>query len=278
VATFRRCPSREDKKRPGGEFALKPAYGLPPRKAVEIDDFWKEANKELNKKYFKDTIDGVFVVEATYDLSDAQANNFELTVREKTENSSVRKRREDFDAWERIRFWLKGDGSGNVMVVSCYDTKRNEWLDQAKIALDFEQWRHIEIPANNPVYYYYNTVTAFRFSFTNAGASKKQTGRILIGTVAFVNSEAVTSPLPKPLSPSPIMFSWGGANEAQIAAGAGIGGSMHSFPWQTEMVVRQLPSYGENRRMFFIPDSKRRKRKICCSDYNSPIPGESHSI
>jgi len=62
---------------------------------------------------------------------------------------------------ERVRFWLKGDGSGSVLRVLCYHTLSSSWLNLATIQLNFHSWRHLEIPASNPIYRYYSSATAF---------------------------------------------------------------------------------------------------------------------
>lgn len=149
---------------------------------------------------------------------------------------------------ERLRFYLKGDGSHNLLRVLCYDVLRQAWIEQARIPLDFSGWKHIEIPANNPFYFYYNTVSALRFSISQRGDDLLQAGRVIIGDLMFVNYEPVAVPLPEKTAPQPVFLSWGTPNLTQLEVGAKIGVNAHCVPmpftagnvYQTESAVLNL--------------------------------------
>lgn len=94
---------------------------------------------------------------------------------------------------ETLMFWLKGDGSQNTLHVECF--YKGQWIPltsgyQSLFPLLLKKkWQHIEIPASNPLYRFYNDVTAFRFTIVKQD-KKKQSGNFLIGDLKF------TKPLP----------------------------------------------------------------------------------
>ncbi|MHB0998274.1 MAG: beta-galactosidase [Armatimonadota bacterium] len=173
-----------------------------------------------------DTLKGMTFLEAGY------------SIRPSTPERFVEFRFRDVNAYpnsadiigERLRFWLKGDGSGNLLKVSFYDSKNESWTEQAQIPLDFTGLKHIEVPASNPVYYFYKTVTAFRFTISKVDNKGSQTGKIAVGKIEFASPKPVKSPLPKKSPPQPIFVSWGGPGADQVEMGAKIGIDMHFVP------------------------------------------------
>jgi len=131
-------------------------------------------------------------------------------------------------ASERLRFWLKGDSSGNTLSISCYLSSDLAWLPQTDIVLNFNGWRHFEIPASNPIYLYYNTVTQFRFVL--GGPSSSSQRQLLMSNMELVSPELIKAPLPYKDIPSPAFDTWGGPSQDQIIASVPVGTTIHIAP------------------------------------------------
>ena len=132
---------------------------------------------------------------------------------------------------ERLRFWLQGDSSGNLLTVSHYDRREGKWRTQAVLPLTNRCWQHVEIPATEPDYLFYRTTMAFRFAITRPDGGKPAEGSIRIAVLELVSSQ----PLPLPLMPTklpsgPLFTSWGGVEQQQAMAAGRLGVRLHSVP------------------------------------------------
>jgi len=128
---------------------------------------------------------------------------------------------------ERFRLWLKGDGTGNTLIVSCFHAPSKHWINLTELPLDFDDWRHLEIPAANPFHRFHPTITAVRFAVR---CDETANSEVLIRTAELVTYRPVKPRRAKRSTPSPIFDTWGGPSEEQIEAGAKIGFNMHMAP------------------------------------------------
>ncbi|MDY7010437.1 MAG: beta-galactosidase [Planctomycetota bacterium] len=129
---------------------------------------------------------------------------------------------------ERLRFWIRGDGSGNNLQLLCYHALSRKWISLAEIRLDFRNWRHLEIPASNPIYRYHKTVTAFRFELS---ANKRMYHfgqcRLLLSGMELVCPKLVTRPAKYKVIPTPAFDTWGAPPRQYIPFGAQMGTTIH---------------------------------------------------
>ena len=165
-----------------------------------------------------------------YSLHDRTAETYAEWTLPKLANGSQSKNQPPFG--ERLRFWFQGDGSENVLVISCFDTTQGKWTVQSQIPLDVRRWQHIEIPASNPGYYFYRTASALRFAIIRAKGAKATEGSIRMSPLEFVSPQALPIPLPPPTKfpASPVFTSWGGVDKQRIMAAGRAGVTLHSIP------------------------------------------------
>ncbi|MCL5408767.1 MAG: hypothetical protein M1135_01915 [Candidatus Omnitrophica bacterium] len=96
---------------------------------------------------------------------------------------------------ETLMFWLKGDDSLNTLHVACF--YRKHWVDltsgyQSSFPILLKKgWQHIEIPASNPLYRFYDDVTTFRFTIIKQG--NKKSGSFILGDLKFTKPLSVVN-------------------------------------------------------------------------------------
>lgn len=125
---------------------------------------------------------------------------------------------------ERLRFWLKSDRAGPVLKVARRDATPGEWVDQAEVTLR-AGWQHIEVAACNPVYAFYGTTIALRFTVTGAAG-----GTLRVGRLEWVSPGLVPPKRQTIQQAGRIFTSWGGPSKQQIAMGAQVGSTFHFTP------------------------------------------------
>jgi len=137
----------------------------------------------------------------------------------------------DHPVSERLRFWIKSDGSCSDLEVLCYHTLSKSWISLATIKLNSSQWLHLEIPASNPLYQYYSSVTAFRFVVSNKenvrDFGEKQ---LLFSGMELVNPVVVERPLQNRPVASPVFDTWGGPSRQQFLDSKPVGTTVHLAP------------------------------------------------
>jgi len=133
--------------------------------------------------------------------------------------------KEDHPAAERLRFWIKGDGSNSDLLVLCYYAPKEKWISLASVKLDFQGWRHLEIPAGNPIHRFHSAVTRFRFKITSI--NDWFSGGIMLSGMELVTPKLVKLPLKEKEIPSPFFNTWGGADKEHISFAPKIGTTMH---------------------------------------------------
>ena len=186
---------------------------------MKLDEIWK-ANGQISVENTEQKFHGKDLIEINYRISqpnDSAYLDYRLP--------------KDHPIAERLRFWVKSDGSGSDFEILCYHTKSKSWLSLSSIILDSYQWLHLEIPASNPIYRYYGSVTAFRFVLKNNnlfdGVGKH---KLLLGELELVNSEAVKEPLVNRMVPAPVFNTWGGPSRRQFLDSKSVGTTMHIAP------------------------------------------------
>ncbi len=135
---------------------------------------------------------------------------------------------------ERLRFWIQGDGTGNILEASYFYAPAAAWRLLAAIPLNFTGWRHLEIPADNAVYLYYPSISdVVRLTFRASGKANQPAG----GTIHFrpfewVGPALVNRPMPTQYSdlPAEIYDTWGGPGEEQLSRAAAVGVNLHQVP------------------------------------------------
>jgi len=159
---------------------------------------------------------------------------------------------------ERLRFWIHGNGTGDVLQVSCYDQQTDGWILLTTVPLTFSTWQHLEIPAGNPIYLYYETVSTFRFEIVpmeQGGGGDRRS--IRLSEMEFVSPDMdITSPNPASApsdrnhAPKPAFITWGEANQQHIRHGAEIGINIHmapiASPGGTYMLASEKAAYADN--------------------------------
>lgn len=131
---------------------------------------------------------------------------------------------------ERLRFWLKGDGSNNLINIWCYRqyAAENDWIHQAQINLDFTGWKHFEIAANSPIYHFYQSVTHIKFVINYSQNSG--TNQILLSDMEFVKPVLNIDPLTASNAPTPAYDTWGSASQSEVNAVSQVGIDYHLTP------------------------------------------------
>lgn len=133
-------------------------------------------------------------------------------------------------AAERVDLWVEGDGSGNSLVISAYYKPDEKWLEQATIPIDFRGWRHLVIPAGNPIHAFHREVPRIRITIKHRKNAKAQQGSICFRGAKLVRTTAVLGELPDGRPPAPIFDTWGGPPMPQLAKSKQVGVDMHLIP------------------------------------------------
>jgi len=196
------------------------------------------------------------VLEVTYTLTEAEEIHVTLPFAETCTPGR-----------ERLRFWLRGDHSGNVLNVACWDRTAGQWLCQATIPLDFSAWRHIEIGASNPIYHFHRDITAFRFSLQR-GDGAVTSGSIRFSPMELVSPRLIPGNIPGSNPPrDPLFLSWGVAAPEEIAQAAKIGVNMHCVPieFPTSLAKTRLATVKE-----VVVRCREQGMKVGLHFYNNP--------
>ncbi len=135
---------------------------------------------------------------------------------------------------ERLRFWIQGDGTGNILEAHYFYSPAGAWRLLAEIPLDFTGWRHLEIPADNAVYLYYPGISdVVRLTFRPSGKATGLRG----GTIRFRPFEWVSPALvgrspaaPDTGLPPEIYDTWGSPSQQQLQCAAVAGVNLHQVP------------------------------------------------
>ena len=135
---------------------------------------------------------------------------------------------------ERLRFWLWGDGTGNVLAMSYLHSPIKAWLPLTQVRLDYVGWRHLEIPAADPVYLYYPGIgDIVRLAILPSGkVPGHSTARVRFRKMEWVSPALVSLPLSTKDNalPAEIYDTWGGPGEEQIRCAAAVGVNLHQVP------------------------------------------------
>jgi hypothetical protein len=132
---------------------------------------------------------------------------------------------------ERLRFWIKSDGSCSDLNILCYHFPSKSWVSLATVELKSYQWLHLEIPAGNPFYLYYSSITAFRFAISNKNDirdfGEKQA---LLSGLELVSPVVITKPLQNRPVAAPVFDTWGGPSQQQFIDSRPVGTTVHLAP------------------------------------------------
>lgn len=133
-------------------------------------------------------------------------------------------------AAERFDVWLKPDGSGNVVTVEAFYTPTGAWLEQAACVLHGTDWRHLVIPASNPLHAFHPEVPRLRLSVQPGPDAKETTGQLVLRDAELARTAPVSLPLPTARPPAPVFDTWGGPRPERFAQGVAAGVTMHLIP------------------------------------------------
>ncbi|MDP7132562.1 MAG: hypothetical protein QF437_18850 [Planctomycetota bacterium] len=128
---------------------------------------------------------------------------------------------------ERFRFWLKGDRSNRDLVLHYTQPESDAEHQLAQIKLDFGEWRHLEIPASNPIHRFHGKSGSFRILVIGAHPTATH---IQLSRLELVTYDPMGRPIVKKDIPAPVFDSWGGPARQQIEAGKRSGVNMHISP------------------------------------------------
>ncbi|MFN4227280.1 MAG: beta-galactosidase [Candidatus Ratteibacteria bacterium] len=134
--------------------------------------------------------------------------------------------------YETVKFYLKGDSSGNKLQVWC--SYKDKWILLSTISLDNDSWQHIQIPASEPFHFFYPEVKFLRFIISEK--KKDSSGELLIKRIEMTKPQLIKNPIKTKKIPSPVFNTWGGVgNEKDIlirinSAINDIGINLHIYP------------------------------------------------
>ncbi len=131
----------------------------------------------------------------------------------------------DHQIGEILRFRIKGDGSGNTLKMYCYHSPSAKWLTLSQVALNFTGYKHIVIPAQNPIYMYYSTVNSFRFEIVGSGS-----GTIKLNSMMLAKPRLVAAPVKAKSIPTPVFDTWGGPSRSILEVSGQVGNTIHIVP------------------------------------------------
>ena len=126
---------------------------------------------------------------------------------------------------ELLRFRIKGDGSGNTLKMYCYHNPSGQWISLSQVTLNFTGYKHIVIPAQNPVCLYYSTITSFRFELTGSSS-----GTLKLNSMMLAQPRLVAAPLTAKSIPSPVFDTWGTPPRATLEVSNQVGNTIHIVP------------------------------------------------
>lgn len=127
---------------------------------------------------------------------------------------------------ERLRLWIEGDGSGHRLEITYLYGPTQAWQPLAELPLDFTGWRHLEIPAGNPIHLYHKAIPCIRVTV----AGQQGSGVLRVCGAQWVSPVLLSGPLP-PARPQPTIFNtWGGADQQQLVAARSAGINLHLAP------------------------------------------------
>lgn len=95
--------------------------------------FWKETDKYSSLKLNSQAREGKNCLEIAYEFPNVEKISL---------GWSKRPPLEDWTAYKKFSFWLKGDGSPNRFCIRMFDDKNSSWLGTEEISLGFNEWRH----------------------------------------------------------------------------------------------------------------------------------------
>lgn len=171
---------------------------------------------------------------------------------------------------ERLDVWVEGDGTGNSLRFDVYHKPRGAWLEQARVSLDFHGWRHLVVPAGNPLHAFHPEVTKLRWRVVPEKAAKESVGHLALRDAALVRTAPVPEPLPEALPPAPVFDTWGGPGQKQLVNVAASGVNMHLIP--VDFPTGQPPARRAAYAAKAIPWAKQAGVMIGLAFYPTPPP------
>lgn len=141
---------------------------------------------------------------------------------------------------ERLDLWVEGDGTGNSLRFDVYHKPRGAWLEQARVPLDSSGWRHLVIPAGNPIHAFHPEVTMLRWRVVPEKHATGTTGQLALRDATLVRTAAVPGSLPSVRPPAPVFDTWGGPGQKQLANVATSGVNLHLIP--VDFPIGQKPA------------------------------------
>lgn len=169
---------------------------------------------------------------------------------------------------ERFRFWLKGDNSGNKLTFWFHHKPTDQWIAVPNIAIDFEGWRHFEIPAQSPFHRFHRSIDEFKLVVNAAEGAATSAGELELRRLELVTYKPFDAPLTKKDIPSPLFDTVGSPTAQQMKVGADIGVNLHMsiVNWLDNGDPKQRVDYAA-RSLPWIQDAKM-MRGICL--YGNP--------
>lgn len=131
--------------------------------------------------------------------------------------------REEHLIAERVRFWLKGDGSGNRLVLWLHHQQTGQWYGTPTIKLSFDTWRHFELPAPSPFHRFHRSADAIKLIVYGEADDSE----IELGLPELVSYKPIDSPLERKDIPAPLFDTHGSPTAEQLKAGHEIGVNLH---------------------------------------------------
>lgn len=169
---------------------------------------------------------------------------------------------------ERLDLWVEGDGTGNSLRFEVYHEPSGIWREQARVPLEFSGWRHLVIPAGNPIHAFHPEVTMLRWRVVPEKHAKGTAGQLALRDATLVRTAAVPGSLPKVRPPAPVFDTWGGPGQKQLANVAASGVNLHLIP--VDFPSGQKPSRRAAYAVKAIPWAKQAGIMIGLAFYPTP--------
>lgn len=169
---------------------------------------------------------------------------------------------------ERLDVWVEGDATGNSLRFDVYHEPSDAWLEQARVPLDFSGWRHLVIPAGNPIHAFHAEVTKLRWRVVPEKHATGTTGQLALRDATLVRTAAVPGSLPEKRPPAPIFDTWGGPGQKQLVNVATSGVNLHLIP--VDFPVGQKPARRAAYAVKAIPWAKQAGIMVGLAFYPTP--------
>lgn len=131
---------------------------------------------------------------------------------------------------ERLRFRIKGDGSGHDLILWGYHKPTDRWHRMHRVPLDFTDWRHLDMPAAGRFHRFHPSITRLAFSVDAKPGQPAERGELLLTPPVLTAPQPVAGEIASSRDILPVFTSWGGAVPWQIKQGAQLGLTTHLSP------------------------------------------------